>query len=62
MTNLTIIGGSLKTPTIAEPLPGGAVAVHQGRNYVTLSGDELARLAAVALQQTPEGTPPTALS
>ena len=48
MTNLTIIGGSYKTPTIAERLQGGAVAVHQGRNYVTLSGDELARLVAVA--------------
>jgi hypothetical protein len=36
MTNLTIIStDNLKTPTIAESLPGGALAVHQGRNYVT---------------------------
>jgi hypothetical protein len=33
MTNLTIIGGSLKTPTIAERLQDGGIAVHQGRNY-----------------------------
>jgi hypothetical protein len=46
MTNLTIIGGSLKTPTIAERLQDG-VTVHQGRNQVTLSRDELARLIEV---------------
>ncbi len=46
---LTIIStDSLKTPTIAERLQDGEVAVHQGRNYVTLSGDELTRLVAVA--------------
>jgi hypothetical protein len=53
MTNLTIISnGNLKTPTIAKPHPGGAVAVHQGRDYVTLSADELARLVAVATGHT----------